>query len=61
MKTVFVTPALFRNAAERYETRADKTWSLTDCASFALTEERGIVDALAFDQHFAQAGFTLLC
>ena len=33
---------------------------LTDCISFVVMEERGITDALAYDQHFVQAGFRAL-
>ena len=37
--------------------RPDKEWSLTDCISFALMQERNITDALTCDHHFEQAGF----
>lgn len=36
---------------------ADKRYSLTDCISFVVMQERGLQQALTFDQHFAQAGF----
>jgi predicted nucleic acid-binding protein len=35
----------------------DKDWSLTDCISFHLMRTKGITRALAYDEHFAQAGF----
>ena len=54
------TAAQFRVAVERYAERPDQTWSLTDCASFIVMEERGITDALAHDRDFEQAGFTAL-
>lgn len=54
------TAAQFRTAVERYAERADHTWSLTDCASFIVMEERGITEALAHDRDFEQAGFTAL-
>jgi predicted nucleic acid-binding protein len=54
------TRDLFRKAMQRYRTRPDKDWSLTDCSSFLLMEERGIKEALAHDHHFEQAGFVVL-
>ena len=54
------TGAQFRAAVERYAARPDQRWSLTDCASFLVMEERGIAEALAYDRDFEQAGFTPL-
>ena len=54
------TAAQFHAAVERYTERQDQTWSLTDCASFIVMEERGITEALAHDRDFDQAGFTAL-
>ena len=54
------TAAQFRAAVERYAGRPDHTWSLTDCASFLVMEERNITEALAYDRDFEQAGFTAL-
>lgn len=52
--------AQFNSAVDFYTSRMDKPWSLTDCASFLLMEERNIWEALAHDQDFAQAGFVAL-
>jgi len=54
------TDAQFRAAVERYAARPDQTWSLTDCASFLVMEDRNITEALAYDRDFEQAGFTAL-
>ena len=54
------TEAQFRASVERYATRSDQSWSLTDCASFLVMEERGIAEALAYDRDFEQAGFVAL-
>jgi predicted nucleic acid-binding protein len=40
--------------------RKDKAWGLVDCASFLSMQERGISQALAYDEHFKQAGFVAL-
>ena len=54
------TSVQFREAFEMYKSRADKEWSLTDCASFVLMKSRSITEALAHDNHFVQANFTAL-
>jgi uncharacterized protein len=55
-----MTSSAFREAMERYRTRADKTWGLTDCMSFLIMEQKGITDALSADRDFQQAGFNAL-
>lgn len=52
--------AWYPRGVELYGKRADKNWSLTDCISFAIMNERGITDALTGDHHFTQAGFRAL-
>ena len=47
-------------ATAMYARASDQTWSLTDCASFIVMEERGITEALAHDRDFEQAGFIAL-
>ena len=54
------TDTQIRTAIERYASRPDQRWSLTDCASFLVMEERGISEALAYDRDFKQAGFVAL-
>ncbi|GAX36475.1 type II toxin-antitoxin system VapC family toxin [Nodularia sp. NIES-3585] len=50
----------FQAALKLYEQRPDKAWSQTDCVSFKIMEEQIIYDALAYDKHFQQAGYTAL-
>jgi uncharacterized protein len=53
-------PAQFNRALQRYQQAADKSWSLTDCASFEVMEAQNIEAALTHDRHFVQAGFEAL-
>ena len=54
------TDGQFGAAVQRYAERPDQRWSLTDCASFLVMEDRGISEALAYDRDFEQAGFSAL-
>jgi uncharacterized protein len=54
------TSEQFESALRRYKQAVDKSWSLTDCASFQVMEAEQIEAALTHDQHFAQAGFEAL-
>jgi predicted nucleic acid-binding protein len=54
------TSELFRQACELHAQRPDKEWSLTDCVSFVVMEERGMDEALTSDHHFEQAEFRVL-
>ena len=47
---------LFETAYRLFREHPDKEWSLTDCASFVIMQERRISQALAADEHFKQAG-----
>ena len=63
MATVEVIPtdrALFLRALDRYAARSDKEYSLVDCMSMVVMEERGIHHVLTNDHHFTQAGFTVV-
>ena len=50
----------YARAFQLYRERADKNWGLTDCVSFVVMTERGLVEALTTDEHFRQAGFRAL-
>ena len=50
----------FRRGLDRFASRLDKSWSLTDCISFVVMEQYALTEALTADQDFAQAGFTIL-
>jgi hypothetical protein len=51
------TDELFQAGVDLYARRPDKEWSLTDCISFVIMNERGLGEALTGDRHFEQAGF----
>jgi uncharacterized protein len=60
---VEIVPAdsqLFQKASDLHTRRPDKEWSLTDCTSFVVMTDRGLVEALSSDHHFEQAGFRTL-
>ncbi len=50
----------FEKAKALFAARADKDWSITDCTSFILMQERGLTEAITGDKHFVQAGFRAL-
>jgi predicted nucleic acid-binding protein len=54
---VNLTPDSFESAFELYRRHTDKQWGLVDCVSFVVMRNQGLTTALAFDQHFVQAGF----
>jgi uncharacterized protein len=51
------TSKQFTKALRFYAQRPDKEWGFVDCASFLIMQERNISQALAYDDHFRQAGF----
>jgi predicted nucleic acid-binding protein len=48
---------LLDRGLELMRVRPDKDWSLTDCISFVVMQDRGLHDALTADHNFEQAGF----
>lgn len=62
-RRVEIEPAsrvLFDAGWDLYRQRSDKDWSLTDCISFVVMQDREITEALTGDHHFEQAGFRAL-
>jgi len=54
------TDDIFQQALILYKQRPDQAWSHTDCSSFCIMAQQNILDALAYDKHFEQAGFIAL-
>lgn len=57
---VSISPELFGRAVNLYSSRTDKEWGMTDCISFVVMQDMGIIDALTTDDNFRQAGFRAL-
>ena len=51
---------LYQRALHLFSDRDDKEWSLVDCLSFVIMQDREIQAALTTDEHFQQAGFRAL-
>ena len=60
VEVVHVDAKLDEAAWQLLKSRQDKEWSLVDCASFVVMQQRGIFEALTSDHHFEQAGFVRL-
>ena len=51
------TSQSWSTAFDLYQARSDKGWSLVDCSSILICQQRGIRRILTHDRHFEQAGF----
>lgn len=57
---IAASKGLMDSGMELFRDRPDKDWSLTDCISFVVMRDLGLVEALTSDHHFEQAGFRAL-
>jgi len=57
VELVHIDEVLFRETWRYFTQHSDKSYSLTDCASFVVMKRLRVRGALTFDKHFAQAGF----
>ncbi|HAN76222.1 MAG TPA: nucleic acid-binding protein [Planktothrix sp. UBA8402] len=60
IELIEVDRTLFNEGWQFFQKYKDKSYSLTDCLSFIVMQEREIVTALTLDHHFLQAGFQIL-
>jgi predicted nucleic acid-binding protein len=60
VEVIPLSEQLYTRALQLYCERLDKEWGLTDCVSFIVMQDRGIIEALTTDEHFQQAGFQVL-
>jgi predicted nucleic acid-binding protein len=51
---------LYQRGFEMFRRRHDKEWSLVDCMSFVVMQDRRLQESLTTDEHFEQAGFRAL-
>lgn len=59
VKVHWVDQSLHEKAFRRLELRNSREISLVDCTSFVYMEDARISHAFAYDEHFAEEGFTV--
>ena len=57
---VHIDTTLDQQAWQLLAERPDKEWSLVDCSSFVVMQQRGTMEALTTDRNFEQAGYVRL-
>jgi predicted nucleic acid-binding protein len=58
LEVIWVSAAVATEAWTVFEQfNVDKKWSFIDCVSYVVMKQRGITEAFAFDDDFAQMGF----
>lgn len=60
LRVVPTDTRLIKRSLELFESRPDKDWSLTDCISFVVMQDRNIRDAVTADGNFLQASYRAL-
>jgi uncharacterized protein len=56
---VHIDESTWEEAWQLFRCYDDKMWAFTDCTSFVVMRQIGLLQAFAFDSHFEQAGFQL--
>ena len=60
LDVIWIEQEAHRQAVSLWTKAESRALSLVDCANFAVMRALGIRHAVAFDAHFAQAGFVML-
>ena len=60
IRVFWIDEGLFEKALVIFQKSDHKTWSFTDCTSFALMRELSVSEAFTFDRHFREAGLFAL-
>jgi uncharacterized protein len=56
VRVFWIDENLFEKALDIFQKSDRKSWSFTDCTSFALMRELSVSEAFTFDSHFREAG-----
>ena len=60
LRIFWINEDLFEKALNIFRKSDRKSWSFTDCTSFALMRELSVSEAFSFDNHFREAGLQAL-
>jgi predicted nucleic acid-binding protein len=60
VEVIHISKEIDTKAWELLINRQDKEWSLVDCSSFIVMQDRKITESLTNDHHFEQVGFIRL-
>ncbi len=60
IRVFWIEPVHHEEGVQLMATHADKVWSLTDCTSFVVMHALQIRQALALDDDFTRAGFSVV-
>jgi predicted nucleic acid-binding protein len=60
VRVFWIDEGFFEKALAIFQKSSHKSWSFTDCTSFALMRELSVSDAFTFDSHFREAGLQTL-
>jgi uncharacterized protein len=60
VRVFWIEPVHHAEAVQLMAAHTDKVWSLTDCTSFVVMRALQIRQALALDDDFTQAGFSVV-
>jgi uncharacterized protein len=60
IRIFWINEDLFEKALSIFQKSERKSWSFTDCTSFALMRELAVSETFSFDNHFREAGLQAL-
>lgn len=60
IRVFWIDESLFEKALDVFRKSDHKSWSFTDCTSFALMRDLSVSEAFTFDTHFTEAAFQKL-